>query len=297
MVQQNIKKYSEFRVDKWWDVKVGSTLFNCLNFGKQRCSKEKIETSFGNPNLTQNKIPYYKVGNEIYNMILCPSGCFIKGSNVSDHKNPIAEVEFGNTFLLGETEITQEIYESVMGINPSAFKKDPKNPVEQVSWYDALIFCNKLSDMFELDRCYRITKYGKIIDTIEEKQEYYLIEIDITSKGFRLPTEWEWEYAAKAGTPLKYSGSNIADEVGWYYINSNNTTHPIKQKKPNAWGFYDMSGNVSEWCEDRYDDSENRVCRGSNCFRGLVGLEITYRKYENPYHRTLSLGFRVCRYI
>ena len=252
MMQQDIKKYSELRIADWWTLEIGSHIFNYSNLGKQRYSKKKMKVSFKNPNLAQNKkIPYYKVNDEIYNMILCLSDSFWKGHEKEKDNKP-KKITIEKSFLLGETEITQELYVSVMGTNPSEFKDNPKNPVGKVSWYDAVMFCNKLSDLFGLDKYYTITNEGKIIDTIE-KQQYYLVEINGNSKGFRLPTEWEWEYAAKAENPFLYSGSNDPNAVAWYKSNSRGTTNPVKQLNPNAWGFYDMSGNVAEWCENSYD--------------------------------------------
>ena len=296
-IQKNIKKYSELKVNEWWDTKVGSGIFKYPISGKQRCSKKKMESSFENQNLAQdNKIPYYKIDGEIYNMILCPSGSFEKGHEEEDDNLP-ETMTIKKSFLLGETEITQEIYESVMNDNPSDFQEDSKYPVEKVSWYDAVMFCNRLSDIFDLDRYYTLTKGGKIVDTIEPKQDY-VVGMDGDSKGFRLPTEWEWEYAAKADTPFLYSGSNNADEVGWHNDNSDKTTHPVKERNPNAWGFYDMSGNVWEWCENKYQStSSNRVYRGGSWSCNTSLLLSVIRSTNSPSFRNNSLGFRVCRYI
>ncbi len=305
IVQKNVKKYSELRIEDRWDTKVGSHIFKYSHLCKQRYSKEKMAESF--ENLSLEMIPYYKVDNEIYNLILCTSGTFIKGSENSRDKNPIEEMKIEKAFLLGETEVTQELYQAVMGENPSHFK-GAKNPVENVSWYDALIFCNRLSDIFDLDRYYTFGNSIKIGGTrlVPEEKTYYHIEMHKNSKGFRLPTEWEWEYAAKAGTQLKFSGSDNADEVAWYKDNSNRTTHPVKQKKPNAWGFYDMTGNVDEWCENKYsptdtDISAVRVCRGGSCgdsnYKDTSLLLSVFRHINSPIYTYYSLGFRVCRYI
>ena len=296
--QKDIKKYSELRVVDWWNSDIVSYLHKYSHLGKQRYSKGTMLQSFEHPNIqTDLLIPYYKVDNTIYNLIPCPSGIFIKGHENESNNQP-QEMAIKKPFLLGETEITQELYCAVMNVkNPSAFEDNPKNPVENVSWYDALMFCNRLSDMHDLNRYYTITKDGKSIDTIE-KGKNYLVATNANSKGFRLPTEWEWEYAAKAGTPLEYSGSNNANEVAWYVGNSGGTTHPVKQLNPNAWGFYDMSGNVWEWCENKYNStSANRVSRGGSWVSHASYLRSAARIYGSPSGRNVILGFRVCRYL
>jgi formylglycine-generating enzyme required for sulfatase activity len=142
---------------------------------------------------------------------------------------PAHEVTLTKPFELGVYEVTQEQYEQVMGKNPSKFMGS-QNPVEQVSWDDAVEFCRKLSS------------------TPVEKKAGFV---------YRLPTEAEWEYACRAGTTTKYSFGDSGSEWGdyaWYGQNSGRTTHPVGQKKPNAWGLYDMHGNVHEHCQDWYGD-------------------------------------------
>jgi formylglycine-generating enzyme required for sulfatase activity len=143
----------------------------------------------------------------------------------SDDEGPQHWVEFGKGFWLGETEVTQAQYRAVTGENPSRFKGDTL-PVEQVSWDDADAFCKRLS--------------GKLRVTA------------------RLPGEAEWEYACRAGSPARFCFGDDDADLGvyaWYDENAKSTTHPVGQKRPNAWGLYDMYGNVSEWSEDVWHDS------------------------------------------
>ena len=145
-----------------------------------------------------------------------------QGSDVYDSEKPAHQVTL-STYMIGETEVTQALWQAVMGNNPSYFTGDKNCPVEQVSWNDCQEFVKKLSGL--------------------------------TGKKFRLPTEAEWEYAARGGSKskhYKYSGSSDLGTVAWYEGNSGKKTHPVKGKSPNELGLYDMSGNVWEWCQDRY---------------------------------------------
>ena len=160
----------------------------------------------------------------------------------------------GKDYSIGKTEVTQKLYESIMGENPSEFKgKD--NPVENVSFFDAIYFCNKLSMMYGFECAYALDNE---IDINEwnytpnkgEKPYYKAFQCNEDANGFRLPTPEEWRYAEKGGQDFKYAGSDNINEVGWYGNNSKNTTHPVATKKANGYGLYDMQGNVSEWCVD-----------------------------------------------
>jgi formylglycine-generating enzyme required for sulfatase activity len=149
-------------------------------------------------------------------MVILPAGSFMMGSDEDDTEKPKHQVAL-KQFAISKYPVTQEQYQAVMGNNPSRFKDNPKNPVEQVNWHDAQAFCQKLNQK--------------------------------TLKKYRLPSEAEWEYACRAGTQTGYYFGDDEKQLGeyaWYQDNSGSKTHPIGQKKPNNWGLYDMSGNVWE---------------------------------------------------
>ena len=217
------------------------------------------------------------------NLVLIPAGPFSLGNTGSyegeyDEKPPVTII-ISKPFYISKYEITQQQYKAVMGNNPSEFKGDDL-PVEQVSWYDALNFCNTLSKSEGLTQCYTINGTK--------------VTCDFEANGYRLPTEAEWEYAAKAGTKtdfysgkLTYSGNSPIDpnldKIAWYSANSSNATHPVGQKAPNAFGLYDMSGNVWEWCWDRYAEYPSKETKD------YQGPEIgTYRVYRGGGWRNLA---------
>lgn len=143
-------------------------------------------------------------------------------------------------FIMSEIEITQKLYTEIMKFNPSEFSTNDLAPIDNVSWYDALLFCNLLSKKDGLKQVYKI----------EGKK----VSVNKNANGYRLPTREEWEYAAKGGDEFEYSGSNVADEVAWHCFNSNGQTQPVAQLKPNSYELYDMSGNVQEWCYGAMND-------------------------------------------
>ncbi len=201
----------------------------------------------------------------------------------------------GVNYKIGKTEVTQRLYKKVMGSNPSENKGDDK-PVENVSWYDAIYFCNKLSEEFGYIPVYSVDGISDVRkwNYTPHKGEYIEGKIvqNTKTKGFRLPTVDEWQFAAKGGKNYAYSGSNNLDEVGWYNNNNGKKTHPVAQKKPNDYGLYDMSGNVWELCWDSYDVYHRYECGG-----GFSSDEYYSRvygsSYDNASPRYYSVGFRI----
>ena len=167
------------------------------------------------------------------------------------------------SFCLAKYPVTQAQYEEIMGKNPSYFKGH--RPVECVSWHDAVAFCKKLSER--------------------------------EGRTYRLPTEAEWEFACRAGTKTEYYTGDTEEDLaraGWYVGNSDNQTHPVGQKEPNAFGLYDMHGNVWEWCADWYDEPKGRrVLRGGAWDLVSVYCRSAYRFGFGPVSRYVYLGFRV----
>ncbi|HQO08550.1 MAG TPA: SUMF1/EgtB/PvdO family nonheme iron enzyme [Clostridiales bacterium] len=188
-------------------------------------------------------------------------------------------------FYIGKTEVTQAQWKTLMGNDPSRSKGDDL-PVESVTWYEAVEFCNKLSETEMRQKCYSGSGSGIICD--------------FSANGYRLPTEAEWEYAAKGGKRsggYKYSGSNSINDVGWCFNNTENgVIQPVETKKPNELGIHDMSGNVEEWCWDGYADGSIRVVRGGCSAGDESGSLITLQNYYPPDKKIFTTGFRVVRH-
>lgn len=180
-------------------------------------------------------------GGERMEMVWCPPGTFTMGSPEKERgrekDETLHRVTLTKGFWIAKTEVTQKQWKSVMGNNPAMHKGEPDCPVENVSWMDCMEFCQKT--------------------------------------GLELPTEAEWEYACRAGSPEPYAGTGKLNEMGWYYCRD---THPVGKKRANTWGVHDMHGNVQEWCADWYgdypsgsvetpmgaDSGQYRVCRGGH---------------------------------
>jgi len=224
----------------------------------------------------------FTVGGISFKMILVNGGTFTmgateeQGNDYYGNETPTHSVTL-DSYYIGETEVTQELWQAVMGSNPSYFN-DSKRPVEEVSWNDCHKFITKLNAA--------------------------------TGQNFRLPTEAEWEFAARGGTQskgYKYSGSNTIDDVAWYYYNSSSQTHEVAQKSPNELGLYDMSGNVWEWCYDLYggyssnsqtnptgpSNGDSRVCRGGGWLIIARNCRVSERYDNAPSFRYDFIGLRL----
>lgn len=206
---------------------------------------------------------------------------------VEKGKNEAGEIDYD--FYIGRYTVTQKQWKKIMGNNPSYFIGKKKLPVEQVTWYDTIMYCNKLSEKEGLEKVYT---YRKIKDNELED-----VQMNEKANGYRLPTNKEWEYSARGGIHSKgyiYAGSNNIDEVAWYDDNSADKTHQVGTKKANELGIYDMTGNVWEWCYDTYNSSRRILSGGSwDYFSGYC--EVSYWSYDHPSFRYYNIGFRICR--
>ncbi len=226
------------------------------------------------------------------------SNYYNKGVTVSD-------------YWIGRCEVTQAEWESVMGNNPSYFR-GANLPVENVSWYDCIEYCNRRSQLEGLTPVYTIDKTLQDPNNTEEYDDIkWIVTVNWTANGYRLPTEAEWEYAAGGGQlsrSFTYSGSETLNDVAWYDDNSGSTTHSVGIKQANELGLYDMSGNVWEWCWDRCGDNvgtganpsgpnsgSRRVLRGGSCRSSDDECESVYRGNHSADYRSVDLGFRLLR--
>ncbi len=247
-------------------------------------------------------------------ILLVEGGTFTMGDEFGDLPDgcrPVHEVTLTYDFWLGKYEVTFDEYDAFCEATGRSKTSDlgwgrGSRPVIFVSWWDAVAYCNWLSEKEDLPKAY--DDEGKLLDAVGN------VTTDIAKVvGYRLPTEAEWEYAARGGkhlSPYKYSGSDDLDEVAWYWDNSKVTTQEVGQKISNALNIYDMSGNVWEWCSDFFasytssgqtnpynDSGSDRVARGGSWNSYAMDPRVAYRGFGSPIGISSALGFRICRTV
>jgi formylglycine-generating enzyme len=227
-----------------------------------------------------------------------PAGSFKMGREGHSVDTLEHQVTVTRSYRMMSTEVTQGLYLSVGGSNPSKFSScGPTCPVDSVSWFDAVVFANSLSERDGLKPCYRIA--GEDVSWPQ----------GLRCRGWRLPTEAEWEHAARAGGGTRYAGSDSVGDVAWYRGNSGDMPHPAGVRSPNPYGLHDMAGNVWEWCWDGFapyggavadptgrTDGSTRAMRGGGWLNGAgLELEPSYRSHAYPMASFSHLGFRLVR--
>jgi formylglycine-generating enzyme required for sulfatase activity len=233
-------------------------------------------------------------------------GCTAGMSSCDSGESPAHDVTLTNDFYIGETEVTQGEYEAMMGTNPSTFSSCGSDcPVDYVSWHMSAAFANAVSDFEGLEQCYTCT--GSDSET-----DCSIAVVPYSCGGYRLPTEAEWEAAARCGEDTLYAGSTVITDVAWYSGNSGGTTWPVATKASNTCGLYDMSGNVWEYTQDHYDTSYYASSPdtdpvgpppgpGSITFRGgswniiAADCDVAYRNWHGKSARRNDYGFRLAR--
>jgi formylglycine-generating enzyme required for sulfatase activity len=248
-------------------------------------------------------------------MIELPADKFPMGS-AADQDNPVRERTIDRPFLLCDREVTIEQFQRLVDDAncpaskkpdnwPGAYKHDgqtPDCPVQQVSWYDAVLYCNWLSKQEGKQPCYARSGTKEMVPEFrngkQENVEYDKWDCDFTRDGYRLPSEAEWEYACRAVSASAFcfgDDEELLAAYGWFVSNSRSKTWPGGRKLPNGWGLFDMHGNVWEWCGEKYDQNNSLRVLGGAFVGGPSIAHSAYRAWTNPTSRTNSNGFRVAR--
>ncbi|MDR3183278.1 MAG: SUMF1/EgtB/PvdO family nonheme iron enzyme [Planctomycetaceae bacterium] len=246
-----------------------------------------------------------------------PGGKFYMGSHDSDeylrnNEHPQHRVIIPHNLFIGVCLVTQKEFAELMQYNPSTSVENEECPADSVTWYSAVEFCNKMSELESFTPYYELKSPKRRANGAIEKADVTILGGD----GYRLLTEAEWEHACRSGsiTPWSFGDQVLdVDNYAWYFDNASGETHPVGQKKPNSWGLYDMHGNVMEWCQDWYEEffysqcpeeEENpsgpaegsaKVLRGGAWQFGAEATRCAYRNSSIPDTAVAVIGFRVCR--
>ncbi len=287
----------------YWPLALAAVLVFSAGCGRDAASDQpgKNEGHANQVAAQTNKLPVtpdpvagsQPIPNQTNVMVLISGGKFLMGSKEEADAFP-HEVSV-SSFLMDKCLVTQELYQKIMGENPSRWKA-AQNPVEQVRWSDAVKFCNQRSLREGLQPCYDLATW----------------KCDFNANGYRLPTEAEWEFACRAGSSTAYFFGDSPAKLGefaWYEKNAGGRPHPVGQKQPNAWGLYDICGNLWQWCNDFYSvdyyraspadnpqgpkEGDAKVVRGGAWRFGLENCRAAYRNNENPGYSDVCFGYDI----
>jgi formylglycine-generating enzyme required for sulfatase activity len=232
-----------------------------------------------------------------HKMVLIPAGEFYMGAEDQQHYEKPRHKVILDAFYMDATEVTQQEFKALMGRNPAFHNDNLQKPVETVTWFDAVLFCNARSERDGLEPAYSYSWIEKDREVEGRTRMLHDLKFDPSKNGYRLPTEAQWEYACRAGTQTTYFwGDDVNGDYLWWDRNSNNTTHPVATKKPNPWGLYDMVGSVWEWTNDWFDHYTKETVKNptgpESCGIERVLRGGSFKSHDNRYEDMVTSATR-----